>query len=609
MSGFVVVANLDGAPIDPVLMRRMTDALVFRGPDSNQIWMGQAIGLGHALFHTGGRPLTVEEPCSIDGEIWIAGDIRVDAREELIRALRAERGNRVKDATDPELVLHAYQAWGEACLDRLIGDFTFAIWDGPKKRLLCGRDQFGVKPLYYAQVGKQLLVSNTLSCIQAHHLISDELDEDAIGDFLLFGSNWNPATTTFAAIKRLPPAHILLWSLGGDPRVRGYWTLPFWNELRLKRPGEYLERFKSLMRIAVADRLPAGNVGVQMSGGLDSPTIASTARSLMTEAGSKFELRAHTIVYDSLIRDEERHYAGLVASHLGIPIEYLPADNYPLFGGNELGVNYPEPVEAHAQPILAHAFNRQMAARGRVTLTGFDGDGVLRAHLPSHFATLWRSSRFGSLSADAFRFWRAKVDLLGMLSHRLRWPRRGGTGVSAYPTWLNPDFEQRQGIKARWTNMPRGPHEEEFPRQSAFAAMGHPSWLSLLEIFDAGTTGVPLERRHPLLDLRLVKFLLSLPAVPWCVNKHIFRASMHDMLPREVLRRPKTPMATDPWASLLARHKDDLRNFEFHPAVAQFVDENRYRDIIDQLGSEAYWLPLRVITLSGWLNARKAQQR
>jgi hypothetical protein len=250
-----------------------------------------------------------------------------------------------------------------------------------------------------------------------------------------------------------------------------------------------------------------------------------------------------------------------------------------------------------------------MAAGGRVTFTGFDGDGVLRAHLPSHFAALWRSRRFSSLSADAFRYSWAKVDLLGALSRRLPWARRGATGLSVYPSWLNPDFEKRQGLKDRWAKLPRGPRKEEFPRQSAFSAMSHPNRLSLLEILDAGTTRVPLERRHPLLDLRLVKFLLSLSPVPWCVDKHIFRASMHGKLPREVLRRPKTPLASDPWAALLARHTDDLRNFKFHPAVGQFVDDKRFCDIIDQLGSEDYWLALRVITLSDWLTARKAQQR
>ena len=607
MSGFVVVANLDGAPIDPILMRRLTDALAFRGPDGDSIWTGQAIGLGHALFRTTDGPSTVRQPCSIGGDIWIAGDIRLDGRGELARALETKLGASVEGGADAELILRAYQAWGETVLDHLIGDFSFAIWDRPKQRLLCARDQLGVKPLFYAHVGSQLVVSNTLSCIQQHGHVPDDLNEAAISDFLLFGSNWDPATTTFAVIRRLPAAHILSWSPGMAPRARRYWALPVRDELRLQRPGDYVEQFKSLLETATADRLPDGDVGVQMSGGLDSSMIASAAQALLAKHRPEREVRAHTIVYDSLIEDEERYYAGLVASHLGMPIEYLPADNYPLLGGGGPSV-YPEPLEVHAQPLLSHDFNRQVAAGSRVALTGYDGDAVLAAHWPSHFATLWRTRNFGRLATDAFRWARAKLDLPAAFARQLR-PGRPGTAPCVHPTWLNPDFEQRQRIKDRWTSPLHGPHQGEGARADAYSAMTHPSWLSLLEGLDAGATGIPLERRHPLLDLRLVDFLLALPAVPWCVDKHIFRASMQDRLPRKVLRRPKTPLAVDPWAAWLNRHKEGLRNFDFHPAVGQYIDENRFGDVIDQLDSDAYWFSLRVMILSHWFSAREGMQR
>jgi asparagine synthase (glutamine-hydrolysing) len=606
MSGFVVVANVNGAPIDPTLMRRMTDALLFRGPDSNQIWIGEGIGFGHALFQIEDEPPIVRQPCSIDGEIWITGDIRVDAREDLIRALMTDRGARVKVATDPELILHAYQAWGETFLERLIGDFTFAIWDGPKKRLLCARDQFGVKPLFYAQVGSQLLISNTLSCIKVHPLVSDELNDAAIGDFLLFGSNWDPATTTYTDIKRLPGAHQLSWSPGKEPRIRRYWSIPVSDELRLPRPGEYVERFTSLLREATADRLPAGHVGVQMSGGLDSSMIASTAQSLLAKNNSGFEVRAHTIVYDSLIEDEERQYAGLVADHLRIPIKYLSADSYPLLEG-DVGA-YPEPSDTLTQPQLVDDFNRQVAAGGRVALTGFDGDAALAAHWPSHFAALWRHQKFGRLPADAFRYAQVKHGLAAAFARRLRWPKRQCTGPS-YPNWLNPILERKRAMKDLLAHSEGGPDEGAPGRADAYEAMIHPNWFSLLESLDAGTTGVPLERRHPLLDLRLVEFLLALPAVPWCVDKHIFRVSMQDMLPRKVLRRPKSPLADDPWAAWLSRHKEDLRNFDFHPSVEQYVDKRTFGEVIDQLDSNAYWFSLRLMVLSRWFATREGIQR
>jgi len=180
MSGIVGILHGDGQPIDPALLQTMTELMAFRGPDARDTWTDGYVGFGHALLRTTWESATERQPHSLDGKVWITGDIRLDWREDLIDQLRASRRNLENDVTDVDLVLHAYQVWGDACLERLSGDFALAIWDGPQQRLFCARDHFGVVPFFYATIGKGLIFSNTLNCLRLHPEVSDRLNEGAI---------------------------------------------------------------------------------------------------------------------------------------------------------------------------------------------------------------------------------------------------------------------------------------------------------------------------------------------------------------------------------------------------------------------------------------------
>ena len=269
MSGFVGILNLDGAPVDRALLERMTRSLAFRGPDAQEVWCQGPVGLGHALLQiTSGTPLE-KQPAELDGRLWIVADARIDARAELIAKLKAKSGTAglsLSFPPDAQLILHAYDAWGDACVEHLLGDFSFAIWDARERRLFCARDQFGVKPFFYAHLGSAFILSNTLDCVRQHPAVSSRLNDLAIADFLLFDSNQDLATTTFADIQRLPPAHILTCEQG-KISVRRYWELSVTTPIHYSRDAEYVEHFRELLDTAVADRLRTDSVGVMMSGG------------------------------------------------------------------------------------------------------------------------------------------------------------------------------------------------------------------------------------------------------------------------------------------------------------------------------------------------------
>ena len=139
MSGIVGIINLDGRPVSRELLRRMTDFMIYRGPDAQEIWSAGPVGFGHAMLRTTRESLKESQPLSLDGEIWITADARIDGREELIGKLESKVAADLGDVTDVELILRAYNVWGEGCLEHLIGDFAFAIWDQRERRLFCAR--------------------------------------------------------------------------------------------------------------------------------------------------------------------------------------------------------------------------------------------------------------------------------------------------------------------------------------------------------------------------------------------------------------------------------------------------------------------------------------
>src|SRR5665213_3142582 len=319
MSGIVGILHLDGAPVDPQLLQRLTDSLVFRGPDATGMWISdnnvRCVGFGHTLLKTTPESAFEHQPFTLDGSLWIVADARVDARTELIAELRAHGEDPCVSVTDVELILRAYRVWGETCLEHLLGDFAFAIWDGPRRRLLCACDHLGVKPFYYAHLGPLFIFSNTLNCVRQHPGVSNRLNDLAIADFLLFEMNRDAATTSFADIERLPPAH-LLDCHDGAISIRRYWSLPDSGPIHYRREAEYLEHFTELLDTAVADRLRTDSAAILMSGGLDSPTVAVSAQRVFARQGASSGLRAYTRVFDHLIPDHERHYAGLVGKAL-----------------------------------------------------------------------------------------------------------------------------------------------------------------------------------------------------------------------------------------------------------------------------------------------------
>jgi asparagine synthase (glutamine-hydrolysing) len=601
MSGIVGVVHFDGEQVDRHLLGQMTAFMASRGPDAQEIWTDGHVGFGHALLKTTDESGHERQPFTLDGRTWIVADARVDARRDLVPQLQAHGHEDLSpDATDVELILRAWQTWGENCVEHLLGDFAFAIWDAPKRSLFCARDHLGVKPFFYAHLGQKLIFSSSLDCIRQHPAVSDRLNDLAIADFLLFDLNQDLATTSFADIQRLPPAHSAKWSTAGA-QLRRYWTLPIDEPLYFRKSEDYVDRFRELLDHAVADRLRTRKIGVMMSGGLDSPTLAATASRLLRTRSADGEVRAFTNVIDGFDRNE-RHYAGLVAKHLAIPIQFRD------LGGKifdptwaEAGVHTAEPT---ANPLNLVSDRQQYQAMARFSRVWFYGEGpdnALRPEWQAYLAYLMGRRHFGRLAKTVWDLVvrSRRIPFLGRLVRPLRARWRGQSELSIFPGWLDQDFVERAHLRQRWEEIQRSAPLCPHPlRREAYRSFESPLWEHLFRQYDAGAMDAAAEFRHPFVDLRLLRYMLAVPAIPWAREKYLVRRAMRGVLPDPVVRRHKSPLTGDPYWQSARR----LRLAPLLPALRleEYVDFTRVPGRADQ-DMMTFWADLRPRTLNYWL--------
>ena len=399
MSGIVGIVNLDGAPVDRPLLKEMTDHLSFRGPDAQSVWSERNVGFGHTMLRTTFESEHEHQPFSLDGQVWITADARIDDRENLVKELKSKGQEVVSAAPDAELILHAYHAWGEECVEHLLGDFAFAIWDGRVGRIFCARDHMGVRPFYYFQSGKTFVFSNTLNCVRRHPDVSDRLSDQAVADFLLFGTNQDNATTIYSDIRRLAPAHSLV--ISKDRCVsRRYWTMPIDEPVYYKRSSDYVDRFIELLTLSIRDRTRAPWIGVFMSGGLDSSSLAAAACKF---SNPRPAVEAFTNVFDHLIPDDERYYAGLVAERLGIPIHYRSIDDKQIDPEwSSRPFRTPEPAVYSVKRALKLEEYRGLAKHGRVFFFGEGSDNALMYEWQTYLKYLARNRRWSQADPGCF---------------------------------------------------------------------------------------------------------------------------------------------------------------------------------------------------------------
>ncbi|MDB9311890.1 asparagine synthase-related protein [Spirulina sp. CS-785/01] len=602
MSGFCGIFQRDQTPVNQLDLQQMAARLRCRGEGEGQVWLKEAVGLGYSLGYLGeSHP---QQPFTLDGQVYIIADGRIDDRQRLQDQLLDKGCVITPRVSDVALIAYSYQVWGEDCLAYLLGDFAFVVWDSRKRGLFCGRDPLGVKLFYYAELGDCFLFSNTLACLRGHSRVSSRLNEEAIADFLLLDFNPNPATTTFQDIQCLPGGHCLTVT-PETVQKRQYWSLPVPSPLRYKHPETYIEQFQFYLDQAVQDRITSphtSSVSILFSGGLDSTSITATALDVAPEV----HFKGFTTVYDRLIPDQERYYAGIAAQGLNVPLQYIIADDHRLYEGWQ---PIPEPYN-NLFPSLNQQENETLAQHSCIVLYGQGGDEVLRL---STVAEMLGGIPFPLLLADILR----SRFQYGISPH---W----GTGIlgklrgrkpdldAGYPQWLNGEFERKYELRDRWRKHQQDQTPPPHPyRQRAYQAILHPIWQAQFATSDPSFTHTPLDIRFPFLDVRLINYLLALPPLPWCENKYLARKTLQwrenqphrATLPPTVYQRPKTPLAGHPFLVQLQQGINPWANIPAAAAISPYVDLPQLKTLTQSPNPSVWtaWRNLRPVSLGYWI--------
>jgi asparagine synthase (glutamine-hydrolysing) len=485
----------------------------------------------------------------IGGHYRLAGRVRLDARDELRALLSSPQAAR-GEVSDADLCLRAYAAWGDAFLDRLAGDFCFVLWDGPRKRLICARDQLGIRSLFHAEVGGAWFVSDSLDWIAGQTVVARDLDDTWVADFLTVGHSLEPERTVYRHIRRLAPAHVLtISSTRGE--MRRYWRLDIGDPLYFRDRRQYTEGFVDLLSKSIADRLPAGRVGIAMSGGLDSTTLAACA---VNVAGDASRVVAECLDFEQFASAREGHFSSLVAARLGIELRHRQ--------GDELAydrqwwarsMTTPEPSALITTAHLDREVVRERAEGASVWFYGEGPDNALVFEGNDYLAWLAGRRDWRRLAEVGLFYLRVK-GLAGwwetLRRHtRRRLPAEDSIGV---PPWIDRSLVRRLDLQQRLAATARlGPVGADLAprhpwRPRAVAGFNDPIWPAVFTDYEFEESLGPLVLRHPFLDLRVLQFMLSVPTLPWAREKMLLREAMRGRLPAEVLARRKTPLESTP---------------------------------------------------------------
>src|SRR5262245_19306417 len=285
MTALAGMWRFDGRPDAAESCERMLAVQKLYGPDHGAQWSDSAVALGRRLMRVLPEDAFDCQPLiGGGGRYALVADVRLDNREELTEALRipAPQASALCDAA---ILLAAIERWEDASLERVVGDYAFAVWDGARRRLLLARDPLGKRPLHYHRASKFFAFASMPKGLHALPDVPYAPDEDRIAEFLRLA----PETGTksyFLGIERVEPGHVVTVTTEGLA-TRRHWQ-PSKRQLVLRRPEDYSEAMRDLLDQAVSCRLRGtGDVGVYLSGGFDSGAVAATAARLLAPSGRR----------------------------------------------------------------------------------------------------------------------------------------------------------------------------------------------------------------------------------------------------------------------------------------------------------------------------------
>jgi len=517
----------------------MTDVLAHRGPDDAGLLVDPPAVLGHRrlsildLSEAGHQPMR-----SRSGRYWITFNGEIFNYKELAQELRAA-GHRFETTCDTEVLLAAYEQWGRDCLRRLNGMFAFALWDRAARELVCVRDRFGVKPLYYTVVGERFRFASEIKALLLDPAVERRPNAERVLDFLAYGFTDHTAETLFAGILQVPAGAVLVVRPGAPPPAPERWYHAAAAGPDRRAAAELRERLTDAVAIRLRSDVP---VGTTLSGGLDSSAVTVLATALRAEQGLPPAPTFSSRCDDP--RLDEGLFMERVLERTGAPNHAFTPGDAGLVGDlDRLLWHMDEPF--HSAAVFGHRQLSQLVRATGVTvlLDGQGGDEALAGYdyllYPGFFFTTVTRGRLGLAVAEA----RGRRDVQGVA---LRYSVRELLKV------LLPN-RVRAATPPAWLAAGASPSPPPLPGRSLLAHHLFGLEVQPLPMYnhqlDRNTMAVSLEARNPFLDYRVVECGLGLAPREHVRNgftKWTLREALHDVLPPEILhRRRKQGFTTD----------------------------------------------------------------
>lgn len=559
MSAIAGVVQFDGAPVDAAAVKKMTTAMALRGPDGCAQRVEGSVGLGHCMLRTTPESLHEAQPMTNEDEsLVLVMDGRVDNREDLTRELMW-RGVVLRGDTDAELVLRAYETWGEECPHWIVGEFVFFVWDSRRRQLFGARDAAGTRHFYYHEGAGWFAFASEIKGLLALGRIDASLNDSRVVDFIAPEFDRDDEIGTFYRnIKRLPAGHAIKVAAEGAVSWR-YWDPGNLPAASFASLDECAEAFLEQLRVAVTCRLRSiGPIGAALSGGLDSTSIVCL---ISKEFRGRLSAPLRTF---SLIRDDRENcldwpcIRSVIESDDWIDAEILTSS---LSGETcraflAAGCAADEPF-ALTHGLVSHLIYGAASAKGcRVALDGMAGDLLFYGYEGSLNAVL-RERSFGRLPA----IFRAHV------RHGVGGVSGAGQAARQWLAALAPEYLRniyreardrrallRGGAACSYTEATRGALARKYALRREAAAKArncgdqalHARYFTsgLLsfahEVYGEIAFSKGVEPRSPFSDRRMIEFAVRMPVesklyAEW--YKRLLRRSMDSILPGEVLWR------------------------------------------------------------------------
>jgi len=614
MSGIAGLFYLDGRPVEQTEIEQMTNILAHRGPDNAGIWRKGSVGLGHRMLHTTPESLHEKLPLTnISGDLVITADARIDNRDELIPLLGFD-DRPAEDVADSQLILAAYEKWGEACPEKLIGDFAFVIWDGRQQQLFCARDHLGIRPLYYFNSNQVFAFGSEIKSLLCLAAVPRRLNELRIG-YHLSAIVEDKSITFYHDIFRLLPGHSMIVNPSGI-YVHCYWSLNSTQEITLESDEAYAEAFREIFTEAVRCRVRSDfSVGSALSGGLDSSAVTCVAQDLLAQ-DEHYPLYTVSAVYDQTTECDERYYIDVVRKQgKNLQSEFVNIDQFgPLADLEKVFWHMEEPFSAPTLYIPWRMYQTAQKQGVRILLDGLDGDSTVYQG-DGYLAELARTGQWDAFVTEAkaiaqhenflpvpFLLKYYGLPYLTELAQAGKWTTFAteandiakSTGISRWRLLRNYGLRPvvPQSIRQTWRRLngrngtsPKSVNEivdQNFAkrinledhlemidkrrsgpvktaREEHFALLAAGLGPYVFELADRASAAFSIKCRHPFADRRLVEFCLALPAKQklhqgW--GRMILRRALTGILPEEIQwRGGKTTNRAAVTAGLLAFEK------------------------------------------------------